>query len=344
MNLTEPQAGSDVGLSTTKAVPQDDGTYRSPAPRSSSRFGEHDLAENIIHLVLARTPDAPAGTKGISLFLVPKFLVDDDGSLGERNDVRCVSIEHKMGIHASPTCVMSLRRRRRRHRLPGRRGAPGHAGHVHDDERRPTRGRRAGCRARRRRLPEGARLRPGASPGQGDRIRVEGAGTDHRAPRCSPHAAVDEVPDRGDAQPARLQRCLHRPLPCAGGRRGGAAGTRSSSCSRRCPRHGAPTSAWRSPRPRSRSSAAWATSRSPASRSTSATCASPRSTKGTNGIQAMDLVGRKLPLRMGGVVNDHLHAMRQVDGELAAVRGPRHHPRPSGPGHRVARAPRPTGS
>ena len=107
MNLTEPQAGSDVGLATTKAVPQDDGTYKLTGTKIFISFGEHDLAENIIHLVLARTPGAPAGTKGISLFIVPKFLVNDDGSMGGRNDVNCVSIEHKMGIHASPTCVMS---------------------------------------------------------------------------------------------------------------------------------------------------------------------------------------------------------------------------------------------
>lgn len=107
MNLTEPQAGSDVGLCTTKAVPQDDGTYLISGTKIFISFGEHDLTDNIIHLVLARLPDAPAGTKGISLFLVPKVMVNDDGSLGERNDVKCVSIEHKMGIHASPTCVLS---------------------------------------------------------------------------------------------------------------------------------------------------------------------------------------------------------------------------------------------
>ena len=107
MNLTEPHAGSDVGLSTTKAVPAGDGTYRITGTKIFISFGEHDMAENIIHLVLARLPEAPAGTKGISLFIVPKFLVNEDGSLGERNDVKCVSIEHKMGIHASPTCVLS---------------------------------------------------------------------------------------------------------------------------------------------------------------------------------------------------------------------------------------------
>ena len=107
MNLTEPQAGSDVGLCTTKAEPQGDGTYKISGTKIFISFGEHDLTSNIIHLVLARTPGAPAGTKGISLFLVPKFLVDEHGEPGARNDVKCVSIEHKMGIHASPTCVMS---------------------------------------------------------------------------------------------------------------------------------------------------------------------------------------------------------------------------------------------
>ncbi|HLU91378.1 MAG TPA: acyl-CoA dehydrogenase family protein, partial [Pedomonas sp.] len=107
MNLTEPQAGSDVGALKTRAEPQPDGTWRIKGQKIFITFGEHDLAENIIHLVLARTPGAPAGTRGISLFIVPKFLVNPDGSLGARNDLRCVSIEHKLGIHASPTCVMS---------------------------------------------------------------------------------------------------------------------------------------------------------------------------------------------------------------------------------------------
>ena len=107
MNLTEPQAGSDVGALKTRAVRQEDGTYRIKGQKIFITFGEHDLTENIVHLVLARTPDAPAGTKGISLFLVPKFRLGPDGAPAEFNDVRCVSIEHKLGIHASPTCVMS---------------------------------------------------------------------------------------------------------------------------------------------------------------------------------------------------------------------------------------------
>jgi alkylation response protein AidB-like acyl-CoA dehydrogenase len=107
MNLTEPQAGSDVGALKTRAVPRGDGTYSIVGQKIFITFGEHDLADNIVHLVLARLPDAPEGTRGISLFLVPKFRLDDAGSTAEHNDVRCVSIEHKMGIHASPTCVMS---------------------------------------------------------------------------------------------------------------------------------------------------------------------------------------------------------------------------------------------
>jgi 3-(methylthio)propanoyl-CoA dehydrogenase len=107
MNLTEPQAGSDVGAVTTKAVPQDDGNYRIFGQKIYITFGEHQLTDQIVHLVLARLPDAPPGTKGISLFLVPKFMVNDDGSLGDRNDVTCISIEHKMGINASPTCTMA---------------------------------------------------------------------------------------------------------------------------------------------------------------------------------------------------------------------------------------------
>ena len=107
MNLTEPDAGSDVGAVRTKAAKQADGSYLITGTKIYITFGEHDMADNIIHLVLARTPDAPAGTKGISCFIVPKYMVNADGSLGALNDVKCVSIEHKTGIKASPTCVLS---------------------------------------------------------------------------------------------------------------------------------------------------------------------------------------------------------------------------------------------
>jgi alkylation response protein AidB-like acyl-CoA dehydrogenase len=109
MNLTEPQAGSDLATVRTVATPDPsvgEGAFRIKGQKIYITFGEHDLAENIIHMVLARTPDAPEGTKGISLFIVPKFLVNEDGSLGARNDVQCVSLESKMGINASPTCTM----------------------------------------------------------------------------------------------------------------------------------------------------------------------------------------------------------------------------------------------
>jgi hypothetical protein len=106
MNLTEPQAGSDLALIRSRAEPQADGTYRIFGTKIFITYGEQDLSENIIHLVLARTPDAPAGIQGISLFVVPKFLPQEDGSLGARNDVHCVGIEHKLGIQASPTCTL----------------------------------------------------------------------------------------------------------------------------------------------------------------------------------------------------------------------------------------------
>ncbi|VVE43257.1 acyl-CoA dehydrogenase [Pandoraea cepalis] len=108
MNLTEPQAGSDLAMVRTRAEREADGTYRIFGTKIFITFGEHDMAENIVHLVLARTPDAPAGVKGISLFIVPKFNVDAEGNLGARNDVHCVSIEHKLGIKASPTAVLQF--------------------------------------------------------------------------------------------------------------------------------------------------------------------------------------------------------------------------------------------
>ncbi|CAN0514099.1 unnamed protein product, partial [Discosporangium mesarthrocarpum] len=106
MNLTEPQAGSDLAALRSKAEPQADGTYKLTGTKIYITHGEHDLTENIVHLVLARLPDAPEGTRGISLFVVPKFLVNEDGSLGARNDVKCAGLEEKMGIHGSPTALM----------------------------------------------------------------------------------------------------------------------------------------------------------------------------------------------------------------------------------------------
>ncbi len=107
MNLTEPQAGSDLAALRTRAERREDGTYRIFGTKIFISYGDHDIAENIVHLVLARLPDAPTGTRGISLFLVPKILVHPDGTLGARNDVKVVGLEHKLGLHGSPTCTMS---------------------------------------------------------------------------------------------------------------------------------------------------------------------------------------------------------------------------------------------
>lgn len=108
MNLTEPNAGSDLAAVRSRAEPQGDGTYKVFGQKIFITYGDHNMTENVVHLVLARTPNAPEGVKGISLFVVPKFMVKDDGSLGERNDAYCVSIEHKLGIHGSPTAVMAF--------------------------------------------------------------------------------------------------------------------------------------------------------------------------------------------------------------------------------------------
>jgi acyl-CoA dehydrogenase len=108
MQLTEPQAGSDVGALRTRAEKQADGTYRIKGTKIFITYGDHDMTDNIVHFVLARLPDAPAGTRGISLFLIPKFMVNADGSLGDRNDIYASGVEHKLGMHASPTCTMTM--------------------------------------------------------------------------------------------------------------------------------------------------------------------------------------------------------------------------------------------
>ena len=210
MNLTEPQAGSDLAAVRTRAVPQGDGTYKLFGQKIFITFGEHDYTENIVHLVLARTPDAPEGVKGISLFVVPKFLVNDDGSLGARNDVHCVSLEHKLGIHASPTAVLVVRRQRRRDRLPGRRGEPRPRVHVHHDEPRALL-RRAGGRGHfRARVPARGRLCARSRAGQapvGLEKACEGR-RDHRASRHPAHADDDARVHGGDARGG-----LRRPRP-----------------------------------------------------------------------------------------------------------------------------------
>ena len=162
MNLTEPHCGTDLGLLKTRADPNPDGSYAITGTKIFISSGEHDLAENIIHLVLAKIAGAPDNVKGISLFVVPKFLVNDDGSLGERNARRCGALEKKMGIHGNATCVMNY---------DGAKGwlvgepEKGLAGDVHHDECGPPRRRPAGPRPGRGRVSERRRLRERAPPG-----------------------------------------------------------------------------------------------------------------------------------------------------------------------------------
>ncbi len=222
MNLTEPQAGSDLAAVRTRAEPIGDGRYKLEGQKIFITYGEHDLTENIIHMVLARTPGAPEGVKGMSLFLVPKFLVNADGSLGERNDVRCLSVEHKLGIHASPTCVLAYGQQRRRHRRTRRRGESRPRIHVHHDERRAlrrgARGHRV-CRSARSRaaLAFANERIQGTEPGA-ERTRAD------RAPSGrAPHADAHEIEDRGDARAGeRSRRCRSMRRACIRMRRSSA--------------------------------------------------------------------------------------------------------------------------
>jgi acyl-CoA dehydrogenase len=200
------------------AEPVGDGTYRIFGQKIYITYGEHDLADNIVHLVLARLPDAPAGTRGISLFLVPKFLVNDDGTLGARNDVFCSGLEHKLGIHASPTCTMIYG--------DGKFGdSPGAIGWLIGEENRGL-----ACMFT---MMNNARLAVGMQGvaiaetayqkalayakerTQGKRARLDGRGhePDHRTPRCRPHADDHEGVDAGRPRHLLFLRRGHRHGP-----------------------------------------------------------------------------------------------------------------------------------
>jgi alkylation response protein AidB-like acyl-CoA dehydrogenase len=178
MCLTEAHCGTDLGLLRTRAVAQADGSYQLTGSKIFISAGEHDLTENIVHLVLARTPDAAAGIKGISLFLVPKYLVDAAGTPGSSNGVSCAGIEHKMGLKA----------------LADRQARQGHGGHVHDDEYRTCFGGRPRLGYRRGGLSGSGVLCQGANPGTlvvWSQIPRKGGRSHHRASRCAPHAHDD---------------------------------------------------------------------------------------------------------------------------------------------------------
>jgi alkylation response protein AidB-like acyl-CoA dehydrogenase len=318
MNLTEPQAGSDVGLATTKAVPQDDGTYLISGTKIYISFGEHDIAENIVHLVLARTPDAPAGTKGISLFIVPKFLVNDDGSLGDRNDVSCVSIEHKMGIHASPTCVLSY----------GDRG--GAVGFLVGEE---GQGMRAMFT-----MMNSARIAVG----------VQGIGLGDAAYQKAWQYAQDRKQGREiggeskDAAPIIVHPDVRRMLLFMRSHieaMRGLAVYNAAALDLSRALEGDDAERWREiAELLTPVTKAWCTDVGLEVTSTaiqifggmgyveeSGVAQYFRDARiapiyeGTNGIQAMDLVGRKLPMRMGAVVTEHLQRMRDLGAALEAA-------------------------
>ena len=193
-----------------KAVKQTDGSYKITGTKIFISAGEHDLSENIIHLVLARIEGAPAGTKGISLFVAPKFLVKDDGSIGARNAVTCGSIEEKMGIHGNSTCVMNY---------DGATGwligeeEPRPQRHVHDDERGAPRRRRAGARAVGGRLSERRDLREGAPAGPRDfrrEISRQAGRPDHRASGCAADADDHARLQRSGARAGDVDRAQER--------------------------------------------------------------------------------------------------------------------------------------
>ncbi|QGG95054.1 acyl-CoA dehydrogenase [Actinomarinicola tropica] len=321
MNLTEPEAGSDVGALRTRAERAEDGSYRIVGTKIFISFGAHDMAENIVHLVLARTPDAPPGTKGISCFIVPERLVGDDGSLGERNDVRVASIEHKMGINGSPTCVLSF-------------GDDGGAiGYLIGEENagmaymftmmnnaRLSVGLEGLALAERAWQPTlrfaHERLQgraPGAPRGESSPI-VEHP--DVRRMLLTMKAYIDAMRALLYLNAASMDRAAHHPDPDVRERsqelvdlliplsKAWSTDLGSVVTSLAIQVHGG---------------MGYVEETGVAQHYRDARITSIY--EGTNGIQAMDLVGRKLPMRAGGVVADHLGRMREVldrlDGELS---------------------------
>ena len=320
MNLTEPQAGSDVGALITKAVPQPDGTYRITGTKIFISYGEHDMSDNIIHLVLARTPSAPPGTKGISCFIVPKLLLEADGTPGAQNDVTCVSLEHKMGIKASPTCVLSY----------GDRGE-GAVGYLIGEE-------NAGMRYMFT-MMNSARLSVG----------LEGLALAERAFQMATAYAKERKQGRAPGAPAGQQsaiidhpdvrRMLLTQRAGIEAIRGviylnAAAIDRAAHGTSEADRTAAAELAdlltpvskgWGTDLGVELTSLALQVFGGMGYIEETGIAQHVRDARiapiyeGTNGIQAMDLVGRKLPLRGGAAVTDHLDRMTSLDADLAAA-------------------------
>jgi hypothetical protein len=321
MNLTEPSAGSDLAAVRSRAEPVGDGTYKIFGQKIFITWGEHDMTDNIVHLVLARTPNAPEG-KGISLFVVPKFLLKADGTPGERNDVYCVSIEHKLGIHGSPTAVLAF----------GDNG--GAIGTLVGEENRGLEYMFI--------MMNAARFNVGLE-GLGDaerayqravayaRDRVQGAagrqgraeGADHQASRCASHADVDAL--------------AHRSHACAGLRDG----RRPGQCPLQSGRGGSPAGAGlcrpddpggqgleyreRHRHRLARRAGAWrhGLHRGNRRRPAFARCPHHGHLRGTTAIQANDLIGRKIAREQGATIKAVIAEMRadaaKLDGDLAAI-------------------------
>jgi 3-(methylthio)propanoyl-CoA dehydrogenase len=318
MNLTEPQAGSDVGALTTKAVPADDGSWRISGQKIFITYGEHDLTDNIVHLVLARVPDAPPGTKGISCFIVPKFLVNDDGSLGERNAVECVSIEQKMGINASPTCVMAY---------------DGAVGYLIGE---PNQGMRYMFK-----MMNNARLSVGVSGlALSERAYQQAVAYAHerrqgRAPGA-PAGESSPIVDHPDVRRMLLtMRCQIEALRCLA-----YLNAESIDLAARHPDEAVRTARQELADLLTPITKAWGTDLGNELTSLAVQVHGGMGYieetgvaqhyrdiriaaiyEGTNGIQAMDLVGRKLPMRSGGVMADFLAGIDATAGELAGADG-----------------------
>ncbi|MGH9235708.1 MAG: acyl-CoA dehydrogenase [Acidimicrobiales bacterium] len=318
MNLTEPQAGSDVGALTTKAVPADDGTWRITGQKIFITYGEHDLADNIVHLVLARVPDAPPGTKGISCFIVPKFLVDDDGTLGERNSLECVSIEQKMGINASPTCVMAY---------------DGAVGHLIGE---PNQGMRYMFK-----MMNNARLSVGVSGlALGERAYQQAVAYAHerrqgRAPGA-PAGESSPIVDHPDVRRMLLTMRAHiEALRCLA-----YLNAESLDLAARHPDEDVRTwrqeladlltpitKAWGTDLGNELTSLAVQVHGGMGYIEEAGVAQHYRDIRiaaiyeGTNGIQAVDLVSRKLPMRAGGVINDYLAGIADTAAELTKEGG-----------------------
>jgi len=317
MNLTEPDAGSDVGALRTRAVPRDDGTWLITGTKIFISFGEHDMADNIIHLVLARTPGAPRGAKGISCFIVPKYLVDDDGNLGARNDVTCLSIEHKLGIKGSPTCVLAFGE------------GDGAIGELIGEEHRGLeamfvmmnqarlavglQGMAAAERSYQQALAYAVERRqgraPGAPAGQSSPI------IDHpdvRRMLLTMKAQIEAMRRLVYWNSAAIDRSLHDPDPETKEEWSEIVALLTPLTKAWCTDTGIDVTSLGI---QIHGGVGYIEETGAAQHLRDARITSIY--EGTNGIQAIDLVGRKLPLRGGAVVKDHLERIAALDAELA---------------------------